>query len=334
MNTHPWKLFTYFINYSSCDDTSSNNIVYFDKYVLYRPNYQRKLDDGYIYHNAILIDLENSYIDIDKFYHLLHENNIHIKDVKHILLSIWEGSNEDKIWLSLLEKAIHMKYMVIPYTFDYNLKRVLFNKEEQSLIITSNDFEDHYITYIDLETFTIEDTDGDVTDEIDYTNTKGIFCCEFSYTGWYNNEIVTIDKFNYDKVYSGSHCSHIELCIGSYTTKYTHVITGNLKAKGLLFVEKGANEFEWHVNNFNIVDCLNTLSTGKETINPDMMPVIHSYMLTNAISYYKKTYHLWTKLYCSSIYYLISEKYENTKNQFMTDINPGGLMIKFRSMLC
>ena len=137
MNLRPFRFMTDLHVKLPCIDRSDDNIIYFDNYVLYRPNYRRpKTNNGYDYQNAVLIDLDNSHIDINKFYDLLKAHDIDIKKQKHI------GFTDATIWIEQLEQSCVTKYLEIPNTDLYHLHRIQYCKNSNKLLITHLNYDD------------------------------------------------------------------------------------------------------------------------------------------------------------------------------------------------
>lgn len=305
---HPIRAITDITGIRNCRDCTENNIIYFGNYVLFRPNYQRhKCTEQYRYFNAIIIDLDNSYVDINKFYSLLGEHNINITEQDHILHRC-QNSSYDSTWIDLLKQVSVTKYLEIPETNNYKLHKLQFNNKTKTLLVTSRSFEheDKHM-FIDLTTMSII-PDEEITKQYIFSFLDNIsITCGYTYfTDDYDYALDIIDGSNYHNVDFDS-----IICVSKYDghedveTNYTHFETNAIKSNGLMFVNEGFCNIEWHIENFGIYNILDMLNMDvADIIPPEILYNIYDYVLVDVYEYLKKTDNLMQKIYITAMYYL------------------------------
>lgn len=317
MLTHPLRFLTDINDIGTCYDMSENNIIYFGNYVLFRPSYQRdKRGEGYNYSNAVLIDLDKSYIDISKMYKSLKNHNIDMTKQKHILYADYsiDGMYDDR-WSKQLEDASVTNYITIPDTNNYYLSRIQYCGKQNTLLITHQNYlNPRTYTLIDLKTLSIIDSEfgnNKAQKYIKYTDVK--FDCKFDYNCYspydIENEFRAISREYMDCNFNEIICMITQIKNELPPSKYTNIATGAIKSNGLLFIETGIWDIDWHLKNFGIGIIKQNMATCN--ISHDMQYVVYGYILHEIYSYLMQLNKLMQCISITAIYYLETLPYCN-----------------------
>lgn len=299
MNMQPLRFITNLNVKLPCVDRSDDNIIYFDNYVLYRPNYRRpKSNDGFDYQNAVLVDLANSHIDINKFYDLLKSNDIDIKKQSHIM---FKGST---VWTELLEQSCVTKYLEIPGTNLYHLHRIQYCKDSDKLLITHFNYD-----YSDDELCTLIDTKNMVILRSNFgpnfvnfyepnlyvykilSKMNIVYDCKFSYLDMDEESYLsnnTITKYNYreDTINLKNILAKKKELINTLPeTEYTFYGTGIVKHNGLLFINKNAWDTKWYYEQFSLNRLPEVIISE---MPPELQDIIRKYHMHDVYTYIKK----------------------------------------------
>lgn len=302
MNLHPLRFVTDLHVKSPCIDRSVDNIIYFDKFVLYRPNYRRpKSNDGFDYQNAVLIDLDNSHIDINKFYDLLKAHDIDIKKQSHIMFK------DATVWSELLSQSCVSKYLEIPNTALYHLHRIRYCKDSNKLLITHLNYDDS-----DEESHTLIDTKNMVIIRSNFgpkfmnfyeinlyvykilSKMNIVYDCKFSYLDMdeemfeFSNYTKTITKYKYRKYtinLKNILAQKNELINTLPETEYTFYGTGVVKYNGLLFINKNAWNIQWYYEQSMLKQLPDEITSE---LPLELQDIIKQYHMHDVYTYIKK----------------------------------------------
>lgn len=307
MISHPLRFITNLHVKTPCIDRSDDNIIYFDNFVLYRPNYRRpKSNDGYDYQNAVLIDLVNSHIDINKFYDLLKTNDIDIKKQSHIMFK------DAAVWSELLAQSCVSKYLEIPNTDLYHLHRIQYCKDSNKLLITHLNYDES-----DEESYTLIDTKNMVILRSNFgpnfmnfyeinlnvykilLKMNIVYDCVFKYFDMDEESYLsnnTITKYNYknDTINLKNILAQKKELINILPeTEYTFYGTGVVKGNGILFINKNAWNLTWYYDQ-SILKQLPDVITSELPL--ELQEIIAKYHMQDLYTYIKKIDALMQKL--------------------------------------